>query len=330
MRGEFIGVWSEAWQEIWQPLTELPLSSGDPVPAEIFPDLYREFAGDARRPGALLHPPPLGVLAEVLQSPMRSREALVDVGAEDISSEGELTSFFEAAFEVLEELGGDELSNRYFNLLDAFIQKFSLRYELRRPCAVCPTVPGMFSSLYRALDRLGDTDQNVAHRFRDYRESVHDLRMGLSESRIATCVSKQVMLLEAIGASAGIAGRDLGAFCRALPDAPHPAIGKALGNLYGFASDFPGLRHGTPSGGMTREVGTRDLLAASILLSGFTPYLESRLNVTEIYGGATRRPPSSFAKGEVNGKVGVLLRSLSRYALRVVSSLRTLGRTPPQ
>ncbi|MGE3495023.1 MAG: hypothetical protein AB7N73_10025 [Gemmatimonadales bacterium] len=329
MRGEFVGVWSEAWREIWQPLTELPLSSGDPVPAEVFQDLYRELAGEVRRPGALLLPPPLGVLAEILQSPVRSREALIKIGAEDIASEGELTSFFEAAFEVLEELGGDELSNRYFNLLDAFIEKYSLRYELRRPCAVCPTVPGMFSSLHRALHRLGDNDQNVAHRLRDYRESVHDLRLGLSESRIATCVSKQVMLLEAIGASSGLRGRDLGAFCRSLPDSPHPAVGKALGNLYGFASDFPGLRHGTPSGGMTRAVGMKDLLAASILLSGFAPYLESRLNASEIYGGATRRRSLGTASVDRTARLGNFLEIASRIARRLLSSFQGRSRNLP-
>ena len=44
--------------------------------------------------------------------------------------------------------GGDQaLSNRYFNLLSGFIDKFSLRYDLRRPCMLCPTLPGLFASL---------------------------------------------------------------------------------------------------------------------------------------------------------------------------------------
>ena len=49
------------------------------------------------------------------------------------------------------ELVGDELSNRYFNLLAGFIDKFSLGYDLRRPCTLCPTLPGVFASLVRDL-----------------------------------------------------------------------------------------------------------------------------------------------------------------------------------
>ncbi len=65
----------------------------------------------------------------LLDNPVRSREAFEQTGAN--------------------EFAGDELSNRYFNLLTAFIEKFSLRYDLRRPCTLCPTLPGVFASLVR-------------------------------------------------------------------------------------------------------------------------------------------------------------------------------------
>jgi len=95
------------------------------------------------------------------------------------------------------------------------------------------------------------------------------------------------MFIEAVAAGSGeVAGSDLAALCKALQQWPHPAVRQSLLNLYGFASDFPGVRHGTPSTGMKRDIDMRDMVAMSILLTGFTPYLESRLSADAIFGGS--------------------------------------------
>ncbi|HUG23259.1 hypothetical protein [Piscinibacter sp.] len=284
MRGEFIGVWSETWREIW-----LPLIDHEGVPEDIFCELYRALAP------ALRKQPSVEALADIIDSPVQSREALEKSGANDFAGERALVGFFESAHDELEELGGDELTNRYFNLLAAFIDKFSLRYDLRRPCALCPTLPGMFTSLVRELDSLSTTDQNIAKRLRDFKEAVQDLRLGQTEGRVANCVMKQVMLLEAVAAASGkLKSTDLAALCKAIDQWPHPAVRQSLLSLYGFASDFPGVRHGTPSDGMKRDIDMRDMVAMSILLTGFTPYLESRLSPEAIFGGSAH-PTTSMA-----------------------------------
>jgi hypothetical protein len=207
MRGEFIGVWSEARREIWLPLIDQPLNdNGEGVPEDIFCELFRALAGDPKKPCALRKTPSVETAADILNDPLQSRQAFETTTVNDLAGERELVGFFEAAHDALEELGGDALANRYFNLLAGFIDKFSLRYDLRRPCSLCPTLPGVFSSLVREIDALGIADANVAKRLRDFREAVHDLRMGQTEGRIANCVAKQVMLLEAVAAARG--GRD--------------------------------------------------------------------------------------------------------------------------
>ena len=229
-------------------------------------------------------------LADIIGNPVRSREAFERISADDLADECALVGFFEAAHHALEELDGDELTNRYFNLLSGFIDKFSLRYDLRRPCDLCPTLSGMFTVLLRQLDALSTTDQNIDKRLRDFKEAIQDLRMGPTEGRISNCVMKQVMLLEAVAATSGEAvGHDLAALCKALENWPHPAVRQSLLNLYGFASDFPGVRHGTPSTGMERDLDMRDVVAMSIMLTGFTPYLESRLNADAIFGGSATK-----------------------------------------
>ena len=106
--------------------------------------------------------------------------------------------------------------------------------------------------------------------------------MGPTEGRISNCVMKQVMLLEAVAAASGPV---LAALCKALEHWPHPVVRQSLLNLYGFASDFPGVRHGTPSAGMKRDIDMRDMVAMSILFAGFTPYLTHGLDPDVVYQG---------------------------------------------
>ena len=283
MRGELIGVWQDTWREIWLPLSYVAPNENE----DIFCELFRVLAGDPMRPGALKKTPSVEALADIVDDPHQSREVFEKIRAEDFAGERALVGFFETAYDALEELGGDDLANRYFNLLENFVQKYSLRYELRRPCVLCPTLPGVFTSLVRELDVIGNSDSNVAKRLRDFKEAIQDLRFGATEGRISNCVTKQVMLLEAVAAVSGeVTGADLAALCKTIENWPHPAVRQSLLNLYGFASDFPGVRHGTPSGGMKRDIELRDVLALSILLAGFTPYLSNSLNPDILYRGA--------------------------------------------
>ena len=281
MRGELIGVWAETWREIWLPLIEQPLAEDDEgLPEDIFCELYRALAP------ALSPRPSVENLADIIGNPVQGREAFEATTANDLAGERALVGFFEAVHEALEELSGDELTNRYFNLLSSFIDKFSLRYDLRRPCILCPTLPGVFASLVRDLRALTSQDPDLDAAMKDFEAAVRDLRHDGSDHRIKTCIQKQVNLLEAIGCAAlGVTGTTLGTICNQVDTWPHEKLKEALKNLYAFASDYPGIRHaGTPASAL-RAVDMRDMVAMSILLTGFTPYLESRMSADAIFGG---------------------------------------------
>ena len=281
MRGELIGVWSETWREIWLPLIEQPPTEDDEdLPEDIFCELYR-----ALEP-ALSPRPSVENLADIIGNPARSREAFEATTANDLAGERVLVDFFEAVHDALEELGGDELTDRYYNLLTGFIDKFSLRYDLRRPCELCPTLPGLFASLVRDLRALASQDLHLDQLMKEYEDAVRDLRYGCTDGRIKTCIGKQFMLLEAIGAlDPDVTKNTLGDMCDQLNSWPHATIKVALKKLYGFASNYPGIRHGSSAKGALRAIEMRDMLAMSILLTGFTPYLERRLSADAIYGG---------------------------------------------
>ena len=317
MRGEFLGVWSETWREIWLPLIDEPLGeSEEGVSEDIFCDLYRELAK------ALKAQPSIEALADIIGNPVQSRVAFEATTAIDFAGERALVGFFEAMHDALEERGGDELTNRYFNLLSGFIDKFSLRYDLRRPCILCPTLPGVFASLVRDLRALTIQDPHLDALMKDFEDAVRDLRHDGSDRRIKTCIQKQVNLLEAIGrAVPGVTGTTLGTICNQVGTWPHEKIKEAMKNLYGFASDYPGIRHGGTPASALRAVDMRDMVAMSILLTGFTPYLESRLSADAIFGGSVIHagpipPVAVLASGPTRssdtvGKPGGLLERLA-------------------
>jgi hypothetical protein len=276
MRGEFIGVWSETWREIWY-----ELASQETAPDDLYCELYRELAN------ALKNKPTSEELVEIIDDPMKSKEAFQNTKTEEIAGERALVEFFEKAYEVLDELVGDRLANPYFNLLNAFIDKFSLRYDLRRPCTLCPTLQGVFASLVRDLRVATSQDTHLDSLMKDFENAIRDLRTDCSDGRIKTCIQKQVNLLEAIGrAFPGVTGTTLGTICNQVGTWPHEKVKEAMKDLYSFASDYPGIRHGSTPSSAIRSIEMRDMVAISILLAGFTPYLSDKLNADNVFRGS--------------------------------------------
>jgi len=267
MRGDFIGVWAETWNAIW-----LPLTQQEDTPAAAFCDLYREMSR------ALLVPPTIEQLADVIDSSEQSTQAFQQTQAMQFSGEKALVRFFEDAFDVLEDID-EQLATQYFQLLGEFIQKYNLGYALRAPCALSPTLPGMFADLASALGRLAEASPHLSELHKAHEESLRDLRYGATEERLKSCISRQFMLLEAVASQTDqVTANTLGGMCDQLTCWPHVTIREALKKLYGFASDYPGIRHAGNPESKLRSIDTRDLAAVSIVLMGYAQYLTSSLD----------------------------------------------------
>lgn len=282
MRGEFIGVWSETWREIW-----LPLIDHEGVPEDIFCELYRELAGSPKKPGAIRVTPSLEVLADIIDNSAQGRATFEGTTAEELASETALVRFLEAAHPTLDDLGGDALSNRYFNLLAGFIEKFSLRYDLRRPCTLCPTLPGLLTNLVQHMRSASQADAHLAKLNHEFEEALRDLRHGRTESRIKSCLTKQYILIEGIANTrSGTSGETLGQRC-SQASWPHPTLKAAAGNIYGFRSDYPGLGHAGNPKAVLRDVDDRELVGVSCMLLGVLPYVDPTIDLNPVYGETT-------------------------------------------
>ena len=280
MHGELIGVWSETWREIW-----MELASQEGAPDDLFCELYRELSK------ALQTKPTLEELANIIDDPFQSKQTFQSITAHELAGEWALVTFFERTYEILDELGGDAFANTYFNLLEAFIEKFSVRYDLRRPCTLCPTLSGVFASLVHDLRTVTSRDAHLDNLMKEFENAIRDLRTDCSDGRIKTCMQKQMNLLEAIGRTCpGVTHTTLGGICEQVNTWPHQKIKEAIKNLYGFTCDYPGIRHsGTPRNAI-RTIEMRDMVAMSILLTGFTPYLANHLNAEAVYRGERNAP----------------------------------------
>jgi hypothetical protein len=275
MRGEFLGVWSETWREIWE-----QLASQESAPDDLYCELYRELSA------ALKAKPTPESLADIIDDSVQAKEAFQNAKAEDFEGERTLTEFFERAHDTLADLAGDSLSNPYFNLLFSFIDKFSLRYDLRRPCTLCPTVQGIFASLMRDLQVATLQDPHLNGLMKDFQDAVRDLRTDCSDGRIRICIAKQVNLLEALGSRVpGVTANTVGEICDQVGTWPHDSVKDAMKNLYKFTNNYPGIRHGGTPASALRLIEMRDMVAVSVLLAGFLPYLTNELNADLMYRG---------------------------------------------
>lgn len=275
MRGEVIGVWSETWREIWSKLAKHP-----DAPEDLFCELYRELAG------AFEVIPDVTALADIIGNPDQARSAFRRTKATAFRGEVALLEFMERANSVMVDLGGDPLANRYFLLTEALLDKYSLRYDLRRPFSLNTTLPGVFARLIRDLKDATVREADLHPLMVEFEEAVRDLRTDRSAGRIKTCIQKQVNLLEAIGQRCpGVTANTLGQICEQVGTWPHNKVKDAMKCLYAFASDYPGIRHGGIANNSIREIEMRDLVGISVLLAGFSPYLTDLINSDNIYRG---------------------------------------------
>ncbi len=273
MRGELLPVWSDTWEHVWKKLDRKATANPD-----LFCELYRALNT------ALKEPKSIEDMADITDNAKEAKIAFRRVKPSMISGERPLIAFLEDTQEVLNDLGGDALANEYFVLLDAFLRHFSLRYELRRPCSLCPTLSGIFTRLLADLRVAVSGDAHLTTLLGDFDSSIRDLQLDRTETKLKTCIQKQVNLLEALGQECpGVTGNTLGAICDQVGTWPHNKLKETLKSVYGFASDYPGIRHaGTPAHAI-RAIDLRDLVAVTVALAGLATYVTPNFDGERIY-----------------------------------------------
>ncbi len=310
MNGELLPVWSRTWQEVWA-----PLARSSRAPDDLFVELVRDLAPKPQRPLAP-PPPPLdafnvhGELVDV--AALQERDSYEEasnryydyrdryetaLNAEDdgraffrhllgqLATESDVVSFIESAYRTLAAYGGVDLTERFRAQVKKFIVDYNIRYELREPFSLHATIPGVFSKMISEIRRLAAEDDHLKELFAEFEEAFSDLKSNRNPVRIKTCLQKQFNLLEALGRTfPNVTETTLGAMCNQL-DFPHAAIREVGKKLYGFGSNYPGVRHAGHPHSAIRQLQVKDLLSVSLMLASFTPYLINGLDSDRCYTG---------------------------------------------
>lgn len=274
MRGSLLALWPRLGRELWGPLARR-------APGDFYCELFRAIVPALRTRSSAAQ------LAELIDNPAACRRAFLALKAEALHGEAALAGFLQSLHGVLDELAGEALANAYFNRLAALVDTYNLHYELRRPCKLYPTLPGLFAGLLAQLREHSASHPSLPTLLRDFDDALRDLHDQPSQGRIKTCLQKQVNLLEALGRSNPyVKEYALSSICDQIALWPHRKVRDALKSLYGFTCDYPGIRHGGKPASVEGELGMRDMLALCILFVGFTPYLSERIDAPALFGCA--------------------------------------------
>ena len=273
MRGELLPVWPDMRAHLWTKLARR---------AKDHPDIYCELYRELNK--VLTLPRTIEVLADITDDSEQAKRTFRSVKSGEIRDERSLVSFLEAAHEVADDLGGDTLSNTYFLLLGDFLNRFSLRYELRRPCHLCPTLPGMFAKLMTELKALASADAHINVLLQDFESAIRDLQLDRTETRLKACIQREMNLLEALGRQCpGVTTNTLGRICGQVRTWPHDKLREAMQCVYDFTNDYPGIRHGGTPAHAIRPIELRYLVAIAIVAAGMSPYVTNGFDAELVY-----------------------------------------------
>jgi hypothetical protein len=280
MRGRFQDSWQFMWPEVW-----LRLEETNETPLEIYNDLYVELVKAYRKA-------PTGrEFDTVANDATFARRALETVSAADLRGEDSIARFLENAYEVLVETGHPELPRVYQELVAQFLESRNLRYELVKPFQIKPNLSGVFSALMSDVMAGMQGNPDLVEAATEFEHAFGALTLSHSEPDIKTCIQKAAMLVEAIASVYPNAqGSSLGELCDSIKCWPHTSVKDAMKKLYGFCSDYPGIRHNVGRRGRLRTLEMRDSVIIPLLLLTASGYFGSNTDLMATLRSQTSEP----------------------------------------
>lgn len=277
MSGSLRHAWEYLPAELWEPLADYSAKDAT-APPDLFSDLFA--AADE-----FLSPRPTDTeLEETRNDTGKALQRFIALKGTDFASESAIVRFLEEAHNVIADYDLPGFEDFYRRLLRDAVRKFNLRYRLDEPFTLRFLLPGSFSNLYAELHRLNTGNGHLADLLTDFEKAFDRCARTQDPTDLRTCINNASKYVEGLaGATCGKAGT-LGDLCKEIKDWPHGAVQAALGNLYGFCSNYPGIRHAGNPAGVRRDLATRDMTLASLLLLSFSGYLSPSVDERAVLG----------------------------------------------
>lgn len=281
MRGRLIDVWQYVWPEIWLKLEEIP-----DVYLDIYMDLYVELAKALKRPEAPDENLKFNTQYNLTANDSKlARSFIQSVQGSAFRGEPAVARFFRDALDVFEESGNAALPTAFIRLTKDFVSCHNLRYRVVDPFRLQPHLPGVFAALFADLSEYSATSPQLAGAMADFEHAFDVLSKTHRETDMKTCIHKACMFVECLGATKpGAKGKTLGELCANIDCWPHKAVRGAVSSLYGFCSDYPGIRHNISVDGQLRPLEVRDSVLVALLLISAGGYFKGGMDIAELVG----------------------------------------------
>ena len=277
MSGSLRQVWDYLVTDLWVPLADYSTRDAT-APLDLFSNLF-ETADEFISP----HPTDME-LEEVRNEPEKASQRFLALKGTDFASESAIVLFLEEVNKVITDYEITGYEDFYRRLLRDFLHKFNLRYRLDDPFTLRFLLPGSFTNLYAELHRLNVDNGHLAGLLTDFEKAFDRYARTQDPTDLKTCIGNASKYVEGLaGATCGKSG-SLGDLCKEIKDWPHSAVQAALTKLYGFCSDYPGIRHAGNPAGVRRDLNARDVTLASLLLLSFSGYLSQNIDEQVILG----------------------------------------------
>lgn len=296
MSGSLRRAWQYLSTDLWEPLAEYSAKDST-APPDLFSDLFAaadEFLSPRSTDEELI---------EARNDPDKARQFFLALKGTDFASESAIVHFLEEAHAVIADYKVNGFEDFYQRLLREVLYKFNLRYRLDDPFTLRFLLPGSFTNLYAELHRLNARNADLSMLWGDFESAFDRFARTQDDADLRNSIAKASNYLEGLaGVTRGKPG-DLGRLCDALKDWPHNKVKEAVKSLYGFCSDYPGIRHGGNPGSRKRQLDSRDSVAINVSLMALAAYLSTALDHGQVLGigptgaGRPRRPISPPPSG---------------------------------
>jgi hypothetical protein len=260
--------WRLTWPELWK-----RLGDSSQAPDDLFITLYRT-ANDF-----FLVPTTGTEIDLIVNDPTTAEKAFKALSGEVFESESKTKAFLETLFNSIQEFERPALTSRYKQLVSEFIANHNLRYKILEPFRIQPLVTGIFVQLYCELERSVSPDNHLKQLFEDFERAFATYIDTTQEGDLKRCIASASILAEGIaGKSLNQHGRTLGHYCDEMACWPHATVKDALKKMYGFCSDYPGIRHAGSPRGQLRPLEAKDAFVVCSLIA-FLGYLSQDVDI---------------------------------------------------
>jgi hypothetical protein len=265
--------WKHTWKAIWSRLDRSAAS-----PDDLFARLYRVSRL------YLADPPGLQQEIGILNDRSTAKVFFRSLTSNSFNGEQAIIAFLEDAYQDLASLG-DGCAPFYKEKCRDFLATYNLPYCICDDFVIRLKLVGPIASLYEELRRVNAQDPHLEGLLNDFEKLFHIYCRDRDELYLRKCLDAFANYYDGLIRRTLSDPASKGKFAGLTKDLktwPHGGVRSAINNLYGFCSDFPGIRHGGNPKGQMRQLREIDAAALGAFFLGFGGYLTDEIHESEL------------------------------------------------